>query len=432
MIERLLPESLLPKNLLPKSVFGQLALVIALTLLGAGVLAVLLGREMATRPAAEQMLRAMDGFADVVEELDRSQSHARALQLLREAGMEVRTTPPLDTTPRVAPFMRELEEQARGNLDPGREVRLGRNARANAVWLKLNTAAPMWVSFAYDRRGQGVRRFSVLLLAGCVLLVWLAAAYFARRLVLPLRQLAKAAPDIVRGDPPEAMLTTGPREVGELAHALANASREVRAAAAERAFMLAGISHDLRTPLTRVQFATEMLPDTDPELRAGIGRDIAEIDAILTQFIAYARDGRDETSESLDLSEICRHAVTASTAGWETTLPQSAPMRGRPMALLRAVENLLVNAQRHGAFPFALRLDREGDAWRIEVSDHGPGLDADAAERARQPFVHDGQNGGSGLGLSIVERVAHQHGGELHLLPRTPHGLRAVMTLRGA
>lgn len=421
---------LLPKSLLPRSVFGQLALVITLTLVGAGVLAVLLGREMATRPAAEQFLRAMDGFADAVEELDRTQSHARALQLLREAGMEVRTEPPLDAAPRVAPFMRELEEQARGNLDPGREVRLGRNARANAVWLKLNTASPMWVSFAYDRRGQGMRRFSVLLLAGCVLLVWLAAAYFARRLAMPLRQLAKAAPDIVRGDPPEAMLTSGPREVSELARALADASREVRAAAEERAFMLAGISHDLRTPLTRVQFATELLPDTDPELRAGIRRDIEEIDAILTQFIAYARDGRDEISESLDLAEICRNAVTASAAAWETTLPESAPMRGRPMALLRAVENLLVNAQRHGAFPFALRLHRQGEVWRIEVSDQGPGLTAEAAERARQPFVHDSQNGGSGLGLAIVDRVAHQHGGELRLMRNSPQGLRAVLSLR--
>ena len=420
------------RNLLPRSVFGQLALVIALTLAGAGVLAVLLGREMATRPAAEQLLRAMDGFADVVEELDRTQSHARALQLLREAGMEVRTEPPPDTAPRVAPFMRELEEQARGNLDPGREVRLGRNAHANAVWLKLNTASPMWVSFAYDRRGQGMRRFSVLLLAGCVLLVWLAAAYFARRLAMPLRQLAKAAPDIVRGDPPEAMLSSGPREVSELARALTDASREVRAAAEERAFMLAGISHDLRTPLTRVQFAAELLPGTDPELLAGIRRDIEEIDAILTQFIAYARDGRDEISESLDLAEICRNAVTASAATWETTLPESAPMRGRPMALLRAVENLLVNAQRHGAPPFALRLRREGEAWCVEVSDHGPGLTAEAAERVRQPFVHDSQNGGSGLGLAIVDRVAHQHGGQLRLTPNSPRGLRAALLLRGA
>ncbi|WP_454832810.1 ATP-binding protein [Pseudoxanthomonas wuyuanensis] len=419
-------------GLLPSTVFGQLALVIALTLFGAGVLAVLLGRELATRPAAEQLLRAMDGFADVVEELDRHQPHARIVQRLRDAGLEVRSAAPGQRPPRVAPFMRELERQAEGTLGAGREIRLGRNGRSNVVWLKLATQRPMWVSFAYDRRGGGVRRFSVLLLLGCVLLVWLAAAYFARRLVLPLRRLAQAAPAIVRGDPPPPPHARDPREVAELAQALDRASHDVRAAAEERAFLLAGISHDLRTPLTRVQYAMELLPDTDPELRLGIQRDIDEIDAILSQFIAYARDGRDESSEALDLVDICRNALAASPAAWSTELPVSAPLTGKPMALLRAVENLIVNAQRHAAPPFALRLWSEGDTWVVEVSDHGPGLSAEAAERALQPFVHDSGQGGSGLGLSIVERVARQHGGSLQLLPNSPRGMLAVLRLRGA
>lgn len=418
-------------RMLPRSVFGQLVLVIALVMLGAGLLATLLVHELAVRPAAQQLLQAMNGFASVLEELERIESNESIVRQLREAGLEVRQSPPETDRPRVAPFMREMQEKSATQLGAGREVRVGRSQGGSAIWLKLATGKPIWLSFAGDRHGGGARRFSVLMLAGCVLLVWLAAAYFARRLVVPLRRLAQAAPGFARGDPPRAM-PSGPREVVELAQALTRASHEVRAAAEERAFMLAGISHDLRTPLARVQFALELLPDTDPELHAGISRDIGEIDAILAQFIAYARDGRDEASELLDLAEICRNAVTASTVTWKTTLPESAPMRGRPMALLRAVENLLVNAQRHGASPFALRMCRQGDAWCVEVSDHGPGLTAEAAERARQPFVHDSQNGGSGLGLAIVDRVAHQHGGELRLLPNAPHGLRAMLSLRGA
>ncbi|HYM85110.1 MAG TPA: ATP-binding protein, partial [Pseudoxanthomonas sp.] len=308
---------------------------------------------------------------------------------------------------------------------------LGRHNGGTVLWLKLATEKPLWVSFAFERDGQGARRFTVLMLVGCVLLAWLAAAYFARRLVVPLRRLAQAAPGIVRGDPSRAV-GPGPREVVELAQALSNASEEVRAAAEDRAFMLAGISHDLRTPLTRLQFAVELLPRTDPDLRAGIDRDIGEIDAILTQFIAYARDGRDEPSEALDLAAICRNAVGACSATWEVTLPESAPMRGKPMALLRAIENLLVNAERHGAFPFALQLERKDEAWCIEVCDHGAGLSTESAQRVRQPFVHDGHNGGSGLGLAIVERVARQHGGELLLLPNRPQGLRAVLQVTGA
>lgn len=415
---------------LPRSLFGQLALVIGLVLAGAGVLALLLGRELATRPAAEQMLRAMRGFADVVEALDRHQPHAQTVRQLREAGLGVREDAPVEQRPRLAPLMRELGGQAQDRLGPGRELRVVRSGRTNVVWLKLQTREPLWVSFTHERRGTGVRRFSALLLLGCVLLVWLAAAYFARRLVLPLRRLAQAAPIIVRGEPPPPPHARDPREVAELAQALDRASHDVRAAAEERAFLLAGISHDLRTPLTRVQYAMELLPDTDPDLRAGIQRDIDEIDAILSQFIAYARDGRDESSEALDLVEICRNALAASPVSWSAEMPASAALHGKPMALLRAVENLIVNAQRHAAPPFALRLWSEGDTWVVEICDHGSGLSAEAAERALQPFVHDRGQGGSGLGLSIVERVARQHGGELRLLPNTPQGLRAQLRLR--
>lgn len=418
-------------NPLPRSVFGQLALTIGLVLLGAAVLAVALGRELATRPAAERLLRAMDGFADVAEELARSQSRDRAAEHLRRAGLEVGDAPPPSPAPRVAPFMRELLEQAPQQLDPGREVRLGRVGRANAVWLKLDTQPALWASLAFDRRGDGVLRFSVLMLCAGAALVWLAAAYYARRLVLPLRRLARSAPELVRGEAPELGAMEGPREVQELARVLTEASDEVREAAQERSLMLAGISHDLRTPLTRLQYAAELLPEADPDLRAGMHRDIAEIDAILSQFIAYARDGRDEAAEPLDLAVLCRNAVSASEQAWRLETPTYAPMIGKPMALLRAVENLLVNAQKHGAPPFCLRLRREGDAWRIDVEDGGPGLSARDAERVRQPFAR-GEGGGTGLGLAIVDRVARQHGGELRLSPRSPQGLSATLLLRGS
>lgn len=420
--------SLLPS---PRGVFGQLAAVIGLALLGAAVLAVAMGRELATRPAAGQLLRAMDSFADVAEELARSQSRDRAVQHLLRAGLEVRDTAPPSRDLRAAPFMREVLEQAGQQLDQGREVRLGRIGAANVVWLKLDTQPTLWVSFAFDRRGHGVLRFSVLMLFAGAALVWLAAAYYARHLVVPLRRLAQSAPALVRGESPSLGALAGPREVEELARALIDSSDGVREAAEERTLMLAGISHDLRTPLTRLQYAVELLPGADPELRAGMHRDIAEIDAILSQFIAYARDGRDEASEPLDLAVLCRNAVSASEQAWQIETPVYAPMTGKPMALLRALENLLANAQRHGAPPYALRLARDGDAWRIEIADHGPGLPGPVAERVRQPFVH-GDGGGTGLGLAIVDRVARQHGGELVLSSRAPHGLLATLVLRGS
>jgi two-component system, OmpR family, osmolarity sensor histidine kinase EnvZ len=417
-------------RLLPASVFGQLVLVIALVLVGAGLLTLLLGRELAARPAAEQLLRAIDGFAHLVEQADAERPHAQVLRRLHEAGLQTASAPPADASPRIAPFMRRLLEQDE-RLGTGRELRLQRTEDSSVLWLKLRTDPATWVAF-HGRRDGGLRHFTLALLIGSLVLVWASAAYFARRLVVPLRGLARAAPGIVRGEGAPPVSPRGPREVAELARALGQASDEVRAAAAERAFMLAGISHDLRTPLTRVQFAVALLPHTDPQLRADIERDIGEIDAILSQFIAYARDGRDEAVETLDLADLCRGTIAASHQPWALTLPASATLQGRPMALSRAIENLVVNAERHAAAPFVLSLQAQGADWVLRVADHGPGLSPEAAERALRPFVHDPSRGGSGLGLAIVERVARQHGGHLRLTPNTPHGLCAVMTLRGA
>ncbi|AER54806.1 ATP-binding protein [Pseudoxanthomonas spadix] len=413
-----------------RSMFSQLVLVIALVLAGAGALAVVLGRELATRPAAEQLARAMLGFASIAEALDRTGSHAQTLRYLHQAGLDVRQTPPIARTPRLAPFLRALRDRAQ-QLGPQRALLLARDAGGDRLWMQLRTQPQVWVAFA-AKPLRGGRRFSVALLLGCVGLTWLGAASLARRLVTPLRTLAHAAPGLVQGDAPPLGDIGGPREVRELAHALEQASAEVRSAADERALMLAGISHDLRTPLTRVQFAAELLPDTDPELRAGISRDIAEIDAILSQFIAYARDGRDEAVEPLDLAEVCRAVLDAAPGHWDVQCPDTAPLRGRPIALRRAVENLVVNAQRHGAAPFSLRLEATGDAWQITVCDQGAGMTEEQAQRALRAFVHDPAAGGSGLGLAIVARVARQHGGALQLLHNTPHGLRAVLRLRGA
>ncbi|MDG2517142.1 ATP-binding protein [Lysobacter soli] len=407
--------------------FTQLVLIITLALVGTTVLAIAIGRDAITGPAASQFLRSMNAFADVAEELARSESREAAAAHLRDAGLIVRDAPPPPLELRRAPILSAIFELAPQRLAPGREIRIGGTEGERLMWLKLDTEPALWVSFAFERDRRGAFRFSVPMLMAGAVLVLIAAAYGARRLAAPLRRLARAAPSIVRGEPPRRGATGGPVEVEELALALGAAGRELREAAEERTVMLAGISHDLRTPLTRLQYAIELLPGSDPELRAGMHRDIAEIDAILKQFITYARDGRDEAVAPLDLSALCRNVAGALGDAWRLDLPRYAPATGRPMALLRAVENLVVNAERHGAPPFALRLSRDEACWRIEVSDHGPGLPG-SPERMRQPFVH-GEGGGTGLGLAIVDRVVRQHGGELVLSSRSPHGLVATILL---
>ena len=143
---------------LPRTLFGQFVLVIALVLAGAGLLAALLGRELATRPAAQQLMRAMDGFANVVEELDRHQPRARTLALLNEAGLETRETPPELRQATFLPLLRELDARARGQLGVGRELHTGRADGRSAVWLKLDTSTSRpstSVASEYSQRSPG-------------------------------------------------------------------------------------------------------------------------------------------------------------------------------------------------------------------------------------------------------------------------------------
>ncbi len=414
----------------PRSVFAQLVLVIALVLAGGAALALLLGRELAARPATAQLMRTIDGFADAVEALDHAHpGDPRIAAVLRDSGLDVRRDPPQASDLGFAPVLARLQRRAEASLGDGREVRLGQGAHGGMLWIRLQTREPLWVAFAYQQALSGSRMFSALLLIGCVLLVWIAAAYFARRLAQPLRQLAAAAPGLVGGEAVVVDERGAPRELRELQAALLRAGADVRDAAAERGVMLAGISHDLRTPLTRLQYALALLPDTDPALREGMERDIAEIDAILAQFIAYARDGRDEPLDWVDLATTCRQVVAAVGGDWRLALPDAAPIRGRPLALQRAIENLAGNARRHGAPPFSLSLAQDDGAWTVTVGDHGPGLDPAVADGAMRPFVRGGA-GGSGLGLAIAERVARQHGGQLTLSPNVPNGLRARLSLR--
>ncbi|KRG45961.1 hypothetical protein ARC20_06015 [Stenotrophomonas panacihumi] len=411
-------------RVLPRSVFGQLVLVLALVLVGAALWMVVLTREIALQSGGPQSMRALVGFADAAEDMARAQSPRVAVAWLRQAGLEVRT----DAPGRAMPLVSRLGAMAGPRLAPGRSLRRERVAGDSRWWLGLATPTPMWVALRSDPpRAAG--RWSLGMLVGCALLTWLAAAGFARRLVSPLRALARQAPALVQGEPLQALAPGAPREVDELATALARASSEAREVAAERAVMLAGISHDLRTPLTRLQYALALLPEVEPALREGMERDIVEIDAILSQFIAYARDGRDEAMQPLDLAGLCAGVLSASHGGWHVELPPQAPMSGRPIALARAVENLVGNAERHGAAPFTLALAADAAGWRIEVTDHGPGMDAAQAARAMQPFVHDARAGGAGLGLAIVERIARQHGGTLQLHAHSPNGLRAVLHL---
>ena len=259
---------------------------------------------------------------------------------------------------------------------------------------------------------------------------WLIASMIAR----PLAALTRAAGRLGRGEPHEPLAQEGPRELRGLEAAFNRMASDLESMERERAMVLAGISHDLRTPLSRLRLALEMSGAESGASDAMIA-DIDEIDAVIGQFLDFARGASEEKSENeLDelLDELAGHyrRINRQVTFEPGHVP---PFRFARMAVRRAVANLVDNALRYAGEPVEIRTSISGKRIFVEVLDRGPGIPQGEAEHLKRPFTRlDNARGGAsgaGLGLAIVDRVARSHRGALTLAPREGGGLIARLTL---
>ena len=199
--------------------------------------------------------------------------------------------------------------------------------------------------------------------------------------------------------------------------------------------LLAGISHDLRTPLTRIRLSTEFLPDDYEELRDGIIRDTEDMDEIIAQFISFVRDGRDERSEPGDLNALARAAGEAAAINHGDVrfeLGDIPPVPFKALAMKRLIRNLIENALRYAGPPVTIRTKTEDTYVVLSVLDEGPGINENDIPRLFQPFTRgDSARGGrgTGLGLAIVKRIAEMHKARISLHNRPEGGLEARLRI---
>ncbi len=259
----------------------------------------------------------------------------------------------------------------------------------------------------------------------------------SRLINLPLKRLATAALVIGEGGRPEPLPERGPREIRD-ANASFNAMVEDLARIeADRVLLLAGISHDLRTPLTRLRLEAE-LSIADDEARQAIQADVEQMDAIINQFLDYARPlDANRTFDDVDLAALVAETMAdfANDPGLaiETDLEPTAIVRADRTDLRRVLFNLVENARRYGRTPGTDRAElavrTRDQPPRLEVMDRGVGIPPDAIKRMRQPFTRldaaRGQANGAGLGLAIVDRIAQRHRARFELLARDGGGLVA-------
>ena len=339
------------------------------------------------------------------------------------------------------PYTEIFQRQMQAELGPDTEVRV-RIQPDTALWVRAPSLGPDWLRvplYAYPLRGQ--RIWSVLgWFLGIGLLSTAAAWIFVRQLSQPLKRLVVAARQFGQGR--SVRLPLGPEtpsEMAEVYRAFNQMAEDIEQGGRERELMLAGVSHDLRTPLTRLRLSLELLPESEREMVEDMVRDIEDMDAILDQFLAFIRDGRDEPVEKIDLGELVREVVAPYNQYENTVRLRVEPMPVlalRRVSIKRLLVNLIENAQRYGGDGVEVVAHMSGDHNApyvvLSVLDRGAGIDPDELNEIFNPFIRgDRARGGqgTGLGLAIVKRIASQHGGIIELRNREGGGLEARVSL---
>jgi len=273
----------------------------------------------------------------------------------------------------------------------------------------------------------------VLWVVGVAALVFAIAALFMRNQVRAIRRLAAAAEAFGLGREADPIKPEGALEVRRAATAFNRMQERISRFLAQRTEMLAGVSHDLRTPLTRLRLTLAMLP-ARAELRDDIAEmtaDVAEMERMIAAYLAFARGEGTEQAEPVDLSALLEDvAARARRGGADIALdvPADLTLRLRADAARRAITNLVDNARRHARHVVLAAAPQGQRGVQVTVDDDGPGIPSEQRESVFRPF-ESGAAGGTGLGLSIARDIVRAHGGEIVLEDSPLGGLRARIRL---
>ena len=307
------------------------------------------------------------------------------------------------------------------------------------LWAEIHTGGKLIrIGFPHNHLGMQPPLALLLVLAATVVLTLITAVILARRITRPLERLSEAARHVGQGNTPEALPENGPEELASLARAFNLMALQVQELLANRTTLLAGISHDLRTPLARMRLALELLKDKpDPKLIDRLERDIDQMNRLIGNVLDLARGLAHEKPVRTVLPDFLRQiAADFSTPASPVTV-SCPPCQWdiAPTALQRAIGNLLQNAQRYApGSPVELVAMLEGQQCRIGVLDRGPGIAPDQLAAVFEPFhrldaSRSPATGGSGLGLAIVRELARANGWQVVLEARPGGGLQAWIEL---
>jgi two-component system osmolarity sensor histidine kinase EnvZ len=418
------------KPYLPRSLFGRAALILIVPIVTIQLVVSIVFIQRHFEGVTRQMTRGVTIeleylLSEVASAASLPEAQARAGTLAQGLGLDVAMPA---TGPPAAPDQRgfwdwsgrEVITSLRERLPSLVEVDLRTNDRQ--VQMLFETAfGPMAVSLERRRvSASNPHQLLVLMMVASVVLT-LISYVFLRNQLSPISRLAAASEAFGRGQ----LLPYRPRgatEVRIAGHAFLDMRARIERQIEQRTLLLSGVSHDLRTPLTRMKLGLSLLPvDEDT---AALSGDVVEMERLVDEFLAFARgDAMEETERVNPASLVARAVENAQRAGQAVSFggcEGDGLLALRPQAILRALDNLIGNAVRYGS-KVVVSLAFTERTVRLTVEDDGPGIPKDRRDEALQPFVRlDGARnpnagGGVGLGLSIAADIARSHGGSLRL-----------------
>jgi two-component system osmolarity sensor histidine kinase EnvZ len=428
----------------PKSLLGRTVITISVTLLMFMLIFVSAAAYFVYIPMAK---RHADDFAAVIvsaahslQSLPEEMHPELKQQLLQDHGLivaeETTNVPQTSHNLPFYPFFHDALEQRAGN-----ELTIIEAEGSPIIWVDIPAHGRLF-RLGFDKQRLGINPPIVLILAvvGAALLILIASLFEARKVVRPLERLSPAVKALGRGQNPGLLPEDGPEEIAGLARAFNRMSSGLHQLSENRTVMIAGISHDLRTPLTRLGLAVEMLDqDSDPELIERIRRNLDTMNKLIGQFLQFSHGVDGETPVQLDLWQMIDSlASDVKLEGTELLLHRNDPpcvYFADAVALERVLSNLLKNAVQYGSGkPIDVNLNCSDEEVAIEICDRGPGIPVDQLEAVFRPFhrLEDSRYtraGGSGLGLAIAHQIALKHHWNLELLPRADGGTVARLGL---
>ncbi|MBL4910450.1 MAG: two-component system sensor histidine kinase EnvZ [Alteromonadaceae bacterium] len=426
-------------KVLPRSAFGQTVLLIGFLLLINQVVSYVSFIIYIIEPSQQQVneLLAKQVRVVFIDIDDAKLSPIMAREFHQQTGIGVyRERDALKLGLADAVYYPFRSQQMSALLGGAAEVRISQSDEY-LFWIRPPQAPNLWVMIPLtgldDANFSPLIFFLVIIGSLSVAGGWL----FVRQINRPLKALQVAAEEVGRGKFPEPLKEEGTSEIVSVTQAFNHMSKGIKQLEDDRNLLMAGISHDLRTPLTRIRLAAEMMSSNEDYLKDGIETDIDDMNAIIDQFIDYIRNDSKDKSELIDLNALISEVVhTEQQAGrnilFNTTPCPLIPLYG--VGMKRVLANLLQNALRYSEQDIEVRLkvDEQRKKVCFSVLDQGVGIAEEEIERLFQPFTQgDTARGGegSGLGLAIIKKIVDMHGGQVLLTNRVKGGLRARVVL---